>query len=79
MHIVSDIWGIPVLDSRSSGIYMNSKDFLEKYTEDRNSISHLNAAGRVLRSKKFPSLSRDYEKVRKQGIWWKNQKKLLRD
>lgn len=52
VHIVSDIWGIPVLDSRSSGIYMNSKDFLEKYTEDGNSISHLNAAGHVLYSAK---------------------------
>lgn len=31
---------------------MNSKDFLEKYTEDGNSISHLNAAGHVLYSAK---------------------------
>jgi hypothetical protein len=29
VHIVSDIWGIPVLDSRSSGIYMNSSKFIQ--------------------------------------------------
>lgn len=52
VHIVRDLWGIPVLDSRSSGVFMNSKDFLEKYTEDGNSISHLNAAGHVLFSGK---------------------------
>lgn len=48
VHVVSDLWGIPVLDTRSSGIYMNSKDFLNEFTEDGNSISHLNAEGHVL-------------------------------
>ena len=48
IHIVHDIWGIKILDSRSVGVYMNSPEFLNKYTEDGNSISHLNADGHAM-------------------------------
>lgn len=48
VHVVHDIWGIEVLDSRSVGVYMNSPEFLAKYTEDGNSISHLNAEGHAM-------------------------------
>ena len=48
VHIVHDVWGIEVLDSRSVGVYMNSPEFLAKYTEDGNSISHLNADGHAM-------------------------------
>lgn len=48
VHIVHDVWGIEVLDSRSVGVYMNSPEFLAKYTEDGNSISHLNAEGHAM-------------------------------
>lgn len=48
VHVVHDIWGIEVLDSRSVGVYMNSPEFLAKYTEDGNSISHLNADGHAM-------------------------------
>ncbi|MDF8368317.1 SGNH/GDSL hydrolase family protein [Weissella paramesenteroides] len=48
VHIVHDIWGIEILDSRSVGVFMNSPEFLAKYTEDGNSISHLNADGHAM-------------------------------
>lgn len=48
VHIVHDIWGIEILDSRSAGVYMNSPEFLAKYTEDGNSVSHLNVDGHAL-------------------------------
>lgn len=48
VHIVHDIWGIEILDSRSVGVFMNSPEFLAKYTEDGNSISHLNVDGHAM-------------------------------
>lgn len=53
VHIVSDIWGIPVLDTRQTGVTMNSQDFLLRYTENGTSVSHLNRDGHVLFSRKI--------------------------
>ena len=47
IHIAKDIWGIPVLDSREVGVHMNSSSFRSKFTEDGNSISHLNEQGHL--------------------------------
>lgn len=53
VHVVSDLWGIPVLDSRTSGVFMNSADFKSEYCEDGTSISHLNSKGHALFAEKI--------------------------
>lgn len=51
VHVARDLWGIPVLDSREVNVHMNSKAFLTNFTEDGNSISHLNEQGHINFSK----------------------------
>ena len=51
VHVARDLWGIPVLDSREVNVHMNSKAFLNNFTEGGNSISHLNEQGHINFSK----------------------------
>lgn len=51
VHIAHDLHGLPVLDVKNVGVNMNDQAFLASYTEDGNSVSHLNEEGHINFSK----------------------------
>lgn len=51
VHVAGDLHGLPVLDVKNVGVNMNDPAFLAAYTEDGNSVSHLNEAGHIKFSK----------------------------